>query len=129
MTQVLTLGLKRSVDMMVLNATLSWALLVDAFGWNFLVDKPPQRSKGVSSRETATVKLIPEVVTNSMKRRIRGCLEDSSSDQGSSKNTRIPSIKTLVNIARRNHYLDSHYILMVMVPEMMTRTICCKNSE
>ena len=93
------------------------------------MDKPPQRSKGVSSRGTVTLKLIPEVVTNSMKHHVRGCLEDSSSDQASSKNTRIPSIKTLVNIARRNHYLDSHYILMVMIPEMMTRTICCKKSE
>ena len=42
------------------------------------------------------------------------------------KNIGIPSIKIPFNIARRNHYLDSHCILTVMIPEMMARAICCK---
>ena len=44
------------------------------------------------------------------------------------KNIGIPSIKILLNIARRNYYLDSHCILVVMIPEMMTRAIYCKKS-
>ena len=31
----------------------------------------------------------------------------NKTNQGSSKNTGIPSIKIPLNIARRNHYLDS----------------------
>ena len=45
MTQDLTLWLRRSVDLTALAATLSWAVLVDALGWNFLADKPPYRGK------------------------------------------------------------------------------------
>ena len=45
MTQVLTLQLTRSVDLTVVAATLSWALLVDALCWNFLVDKPSHHDK------------------------------------------------------------------------------------
>ena len=44
------------------------------------------------------------------------------------KNTGIPSIKIPFNIARRNHFFDSHCILTVMIPEMMARAICCKKS-
>ena len=42
------------------------------------------------------------------------------------KNTGIPLITIPFNIARRNHYLDSHCISTVMIPEMMSRAICCK---
>ena len=45
LTQVLRLQCRRSVDLTIVAATLSWALLVDALGWNFLVDKPPQHDK------------------------------------------------------------------------------------
>ena len=40
---VLTLWLRRSVDLTVLTTMLIWALLVDALEWNLLVDKPPHR--------------------------------------------------------------------------------------
>ena len=43
-------------------------------------------------------------------------------------NAGILSIKIPFNIARRNHCLDSHCILTVMIPQMMTRAICCKKS-
>ena len=45
MTQVLTLKLRRSVDLTVVTATLSWTFLVDALAWNFLLDKPPHHDK------------------------------------------------------------------------------------
>ena len=45
MTQVLTLKLRRSVDLTVVAATLSWTFLVDALGWNFLLDKLPHHDK------------------------------------------------------------------------------------
>ena len=41
-------------------------------------------------------------------------------------NTGIPSIKIQLNIASLNHYLDSHCILTLMIPEIMIRAICCK---
>ena len=44
------------------------------------------------------------------------------------KNTGIPLIKIPLNIAHRNNFLDSHCILTVMIPEMMTRAICYKKS-
>ena len=44
------------------------------------------------------------------------------------KNTEIPSIKIPLNIARQNHYLDSRCIITIMIPEMMSRAICCKKS-
>ena len=37
--------LRRSLDLTVVTATLSWALLVDAIGWNSLVGKPPLPDK------------------------------------------------------------------------------------
>lgn len=42
------------------------------------------------------------------------------------KNAGILSIKISLSKTHRNHYLDSHCILMVMVPEMMIRAMCCE---
>ena len=53
MTQALALQLRRSVDLMVAAATLSWALLIHALGWNFLVDKPLTLTRWVLLRGTA----------------------------------------------------------------------------
>ena len=73
LTQVLTLKFRRSVDLAVVTATLSWALHVDALGWNALVDKPThhenlsfiERKKSgvkldVSSEKSHTKKYIYE---------------------------------------------------------------------
>ena len=49
-------------------------------------------------------------------------------EQGSSKNTGIPSIKIPLNIARRNHYLDSRCTLTIMILELMPRATCCKKT-
>ena len=49
--------MRRSVDLTVVTVTLSWALLVDALGWNFLVYKPPQHDK-VSFIKRVNVKLF-----------------------------------------------------------------------
>ena len=45
LTEVLTLQLRRSVDLTVEAVTPSWALIVDALGWNFLEDKPLHHDK------------------------------------------------------------------------------------
>ena len=42
------------------------------------------------------------------------------------KNTGILSIKIPLNVACRNRYLDFCCILTVMIPELMSRAICCK---
>ena len=45
LTQVLTLQLRRYVDLRVTAAMLIWALFVDALGWKFLVNKSPHHDK------------------------------------------------------------------------------------
>lgn len=37
--------------------------------------------------------------------------------------------KIRLNKTRRNHYVDSHCILTVIVPEMVTQAICCKKNH
>ena len=53
--------------------------------------------------------------------------DNNGSDHGK-KNKEMLSTKIPLNRTCRNFYIDSRCTLTVMIHEMMTWTICCRNS-
>ena len=84
----------------------------------------------ISNEKTITRKFISLYSEASKKMKINHhvLLWKKAKWEHGNENTGILSMKFLFNRACRNHYLDFHCTLLVMIPEMIPRLTFCKQS-